>query len=637
VSDKSTSTRAAETSLLDRLPSSSPLRSRIAEDLAVAVPALVVYGLTLAPTITTGDSGELVTAAATLSLAHPTGYPLYLLLGHAFIALFGFLSPAVAMNLFSAVAAAATCVVVRRLIAQLTGDRAAAIGTALLFAFTQSFWSQATAARVYALGALLLALALLELARLYERNRGSLGRASFWFGLGMANHTVTLVLAPLLVIASFRYAQSWPQRIRAAAWSLPGLSLYAYIPIAASHDPVQNWGDPSNWERLIAYLSRESFWSKRYVDEADDLWTVAAHYLDAIPAELSWPGAALLIFGVGICATRRRGVLAVGLYLFAANMALMALHGSRQDLLYWNRYMITGWLGLTGIAGFGFARVLAAIPRPNLRAGVVVLVPALAVGVGYSRADRSSDTWAHDFAARILDSVEPGALLFVEEDNVVFPLSYLHYVEGRRADVELVMQGINRLDQMNIDPVGTPTYFSHPRELGMPALELAADGLVFRMMPAGSGFTGRPWEGLPSFDITEEPSALRYLDRSLIGNYYFLKAINLEPHDREAALRAVRTLRRVSFDNAVNQVNAGLLLERNLVFREAFEAFDSAAQIDPSNDLAVQRARLWRAALASIGGVRDPAQRAERLAAVLLDAGQSDLALQVLRGVGSAD
>ena len=56
--------------------------SRIAEDLAVAVPALVVYGITLAPTITTGDSGELVTAAATLSLAHPTGYPLYLLLGH---------------------------------------------------------------------------------------------------------------------------------------------------------------------------------------------------------------------------------------------------------------------------------------------------------------------------------------------------------------------------------------------------------------------------------------------------------------------------------------------------------------------------------------------------------------------------
>jgi tetratricopeptide (TPR) repeat protein len=344
-----------------------------------------------------------------------------------------------------------------------------------------------------------------------------------------------------------------------------------------------------------------------------------------------------LILGVGICANRRRGVLGVGLYLFAANMALIALHGSRQDILYWNRYMITGWLGLTLIAGFGFARVLAAVRQPLLRAGVVLLVPALAIGMGYDRADRSSDTWARDFAAYILDSVEPGALLFVEEDNIVFPLSYLHYVEGRRADVEIVMQGINRLDQMRIEPVGTPTYFSHPRELGMPALELVADGLVFRLVPVGSGFTGRPWEGLASFDVIEDAWALRYLDRSLIGNYYFLKAINFEPRDREAALAAVRTLRRVSFDNAVNQVNAGLLLERNLEFREAFEAFDSAAQIDPSNDLAVQRARLWRETLAAVGGMRNPAERAERIATALLDAGQSDLALRVLRGVDTPD
>jgi tetratricopeptide (TPR) repeat protein len=220
----------------------------------------------------------------------------------------------------------------------------------------------------------------------------------------------------------------------------------------------------------------------------------------------------------------------------------------------------------------------------------------------------------------------------VEEDNVVFPLSYLHYVEGRRPDVELVMQGINRLDQMRIDPSNIPTYLSHPRELGMPALELVTDGLVFRLMPADSDFAGRNWEGLPSFDAVEGPSALRYLDRSLIGNYYFLKAINLEPRDREAAMTAVRTLRAVSFDNAVNQVNAGLLFERNLLFREAFEAFDSAARIDPANDLAVQRATLWREALVSVGGVHDPAQRAERLATALLDAGQSDLALRILRG-----
>ena len=71
---------------------------RLADDLFVASIALGVYLATLAPDVTTGDSGELITAAATWSLAHPTGYPLYLMLGHGFLRVFGFLSPALALN-----------------------------------------------------------------------------------------------------------------------------------------------------------------------------------------------------------------------------------------------------------------------------------------------------------------------------------------------------------------------------------------------------------------------------------------------------------------------------------------------------------------------------------------------------------
>ena len=608
---------------------------RASDDLLVALPALAVYLLTLAPTVTTGDSGELVTAAATLSLAHPTGYPLYLLLGHGMIRLFGFLSPALAMNLFSALAAVGACLVTRRLAQTLTGDRIAAAGTALLFAFSQSLWAQATAARVYTLGALLLALALLELARLQQKSGGSLGRAWLWFGLGMANHTVTIVLAPLLLIESFRSAPDWTSRLKAASLCLPGLALYAYIPIAASLDPVQSWGDPSAWERLVAYLSRESFWSKRYVDEAGDLWLVAAHYLDRIPVELTWPGAALLLLGAAAGGPRRRWAVGVGLYLFISNMALMALHGSRQDIFHWSRYMITGWLGLVLVAGVGLERALGALEkpgRPGLKIAAAALVPALALGLGYARADRSSHTWARDFAARILEGLEPGALLFAEEDNVVFPLSYLHYVEGLRPDVELVMQGINRLDEMGIQPDRRPTYFTHPRDLGNPALELVSDGLAFRLVRAGSSFAGRPWQeaALASFEAVIEPGQDRYLDRSLVGNYYFLKALNLEPHGAEAALAAVRSLRVVSFDNAVNQVNAGLLLERNLRFEEAFDAFDTAAAIDPANDLAVRRARFWRETLARADAVPDAGQRAELLALALAEAGQVDLGMRVL-------
>ena len=79
-----------------------PARVRFAAVLVPAAVALVLYLVTLAPTVATGDSGELAAVAATLGLAHPPGYPTFTLLGHLFTWLpFG--DPAYRVNLLSAV------------------------------------------------------------------------------------------------------------------------------------------------------------------------------------------------------------------------------------------------------------------------------------------------------------------------------------------------------------------------------------------------------------------------------------------------------------------------------------------------------------------------------------------------------
>ena len=61
--------------------SSDPLREVLLCG-AVFATSLCVYLLTLAPTVALGDSPELAIAAHRLGIAHPTGYPLYTLLGH---------------------------------------------------------------------------------------------------------------------------------------------------------------------------------------------------------------------------------------------------------------------------------------------------------------------------------------------------------------------------------------------------------------------------------------------------------------------------------------------------------------------------------------------------------------------------
>src|SRR5207237_5690111 len=68
----------------------------------VTVAAGVLYFLTAARYIIVGDSPELITAAATLGVAHPPGYPLFTMLGHLF-ALIPFGSIPFRVNLLSVV------------------------------------------------------------------------------------------------------------------------------------------------------------------------------------------------------------------------------------------------------------------------------------------------------------------------------------------------------------------------------------------------------------------------------------------------------------------------------------------------------------------------------------------------------
>src|SRR5437867_3904043 len=164
--------------------------------------ALLLYMRTLAPSVLPGDYAEFQMSAAILGVPHPTGYPLYILIGKLFT-LLPVGDVAYRVNLSSAVymagAAGVTYATAACLVASL-GARswwwAAAVGAAF-FALSPTVWSMALVARSYALNALLVSAVVFSLISWRRTGRAGWFYASCLFiGLSMVHHGTTYLLLP---------------------------------------------------------------------------------------------------------------------------------------------------------------------------------------------------------------------------------------------------------------------------------------------------------------------------------------------------------------------------------------------------------------------------------------------------------
>ena len=116
-------------------------------DGSVFVAFLTLYWLTLSPGLLPADAGEFQMIAANLGVAHPPGYPLYILLGKLFTLMMPG-NPMRGLNLFSAVTAALTVMLVGRSVRTLSRSAWAGIVAAVVYGVGASVWATATQASI---------------------------------------------------------------------------------------------------------------------------------------------------------------------------------------------------------------------------------------------------------------------------------------------------------------------------------------------------------------------------------------------------------------------------------------------------------------------------------------------------------
>ncbi len=113
---------------------------------AVFAAAGLLYFLTAARDIVVGDTPELITAAVTLGVAHPPGYPLFTMLGHLF-SLLPFGSIPFRVNLLAVMCHALTVSVIFFTALRLTRSHLAAAISALILMVNTIFWRWSLAVR----------------------------------------------------------------------------------------------------------------------------------------------------------------------------------------------------------------------------------------------------------------------------------------------------------------------------------------------------------------------------------------------------------------------------------------------------------------------------------------------------------
>ena len=399
--------------------------------------ALIIYLTTTCRSIWIGDSGEFSLALKTLGICHPPGYPLFTLLGRFFLMFMPFWRVTFAANIFNVLVAAGAVVAVYYLFRKYLSVTGAFI-ISLLWGFSALFWGETAGVEVYPLNILLIALSLLA-AESNHRHRWII--TAYLFGLALTNHPTALSILPVLIYLfirskAYRNVRLYPAM--AIAIILAG-TIYFYLPVRSSQQPLADWGNPVNIAAMINHMTLEQYrgWISNSWDNIT--YTLKLFYYSLVKS-WHWLGIVIATAGIliGFLKYRERTISALLMLI-----ALLALSSSHQALNY-EPFYLPAMLAILFLIG----NILAWLEQGMKRKIWIYAVYVIGFAAGfyllvynYHEADKSSYALSEDYSKSILDTANKGILLTAGDINS-FTTLYLRYIENYRPNVDVYDRSI---------------------------------------------------------------------------------------------------------------------------------------------------------------------------------------------------
>ncbi len=465
----------------------------------IVLPAtLLLYARTAAPSVLSGDSGEFQFAAPLLAVPHPTGYPLYIVLGK----LATFLpigDVAHRVTLVAALAGAGTVTLLGILVLRSTHSLLAALVAAAALAVAPGLWHLSTIAEVYTLNTFLLTLLAVCLQQAWERQGASgtgwLAAAALVTGLGFSNHGsfaftgvplfLAFGIAPLFGMVQRETPATshrpWSTSIQLGGVALLGLTPWLLVVVQyARFGPFDGmdhglpgayfWGAPTSWDEALGHVIGGSMRGGVFeLPGPRHFYATILTLSERLQFEFGPSGIFLGVVGCYALLRRPLWPWLASAWVAGITFFYFASLGSAvQDAMVFTLPLLLPWAFWIGIGTVALARQIAHVVRndhqhmpaphaqqskqsenralkPSLHrivaGSVLTLCLAFTLVWGQTRLPygNKADQWLfYEFGQGVLTLVEPHAVIMTrwEQGTILY---YLHLIEGQRPDVWIDM------------------------------------------------------------------------------------------------------------------------------------------------------------------------------------------------------
>ena len=446
--------------------------------------AFIVYMFTLAPSVVQIDSGELAAVQATLGIAHPTGYPLFTIIGYLFSLIPLPFTKILQLNILAAIYCSAAVGVftytIKYSLDHLSSFKKkssvqkesskkekkkskeqvekadkqinipedlkllASVFGGLTLAFSRTFWFQSTSVEVYSLHLLLITLIILSLLKAYVKSFENDKLThwlvfAFFLALGFTNHLTTLMILPgtaYLYFSRYKFNSASFKKLALMIllFIVVLVAIYSYLPLRASQNPILNWGNPLDWERIYRHVTGKQYqvWLFTSFDSAGKQFN---HFWSILPFEF-FVGLLLALIGlfVSLFKSRILGWFVLITFLFTL------FYSINYDIHDIDSYFLLAFVMLSFFAAFGALKILEmkSLQR-NLAIIILTVVIAIQLFFNFIKVNQSGVHTFEDYTKAVMNTVPENSVIFSYQWDYFISASYYYqYVENFRKDITVI-------------------------------------------------------------------------------------------------------------------------------------------------------------------------------------------------------